>query len=741
MATYHVTAPDGTTYEVNGPDGASQDEVLAQVQREHLSSANADTNRASAMSHIGASGDPSVDWHAPIGQQITDFSRDLGHRVVDIPIGIGQGLVHIGNAVTQTFAPSTIANTAQRATNVADAAVAQREQEYQKTSNTPLGNVGGLIGNVIPVARGLGAMREAGMLPSVERLGMNPTIGQRAVNLAQRTKAGLVEGGVIGATAPVTSQNDNYLANKASQVVGGALVGGVLPAVVSGVKTAVGPIARLLTPEATANARIAAQLGNDPATIARLRAAGKGFPGYQPTAVEANPSPTGVQMERTLRNQPAAGVAFANADNANHAARVAVVNDIAGTPQQMELAKAARAAATQPYIEANLKPQSVASRFTAASDKLQAYLSGRTSAGSAPIIQQAQKIMQAAKNGSMQEDDAIEELNHLHASLPETPTGQPSAAMNVMQSAKDAINQGMVPTQPLKDLLHKTLNSGIASNADVASGIKSILARIDATENTRGMVSADVLDGMRQSLKSHLPINPATGQPNGQALVGLGPVKTAITNTLDAAAPGYRDYLAAYAKHSIPINTMESASRLLGRVDSGGLNSGGGEVLTLPAINQALAKDTLAQYPMAPEALAKLEAVRASLQARSALNDKITASGPGTAAEVTVQASKSAKSGIRYGLGSIVGSLISGALGLPGGYEAGLALGAAGTGALDFLNQRVAGRVVGKMANAQEAAKALEAYNAARNRLGALARYLPQGGTYATNRLPQLTKP
>lgn len=35
MATYHVTSPEGHTYEVNGPDGASQDEVLAQVMAQH----------------------------------------------------------------------------------------------------------------------------------------------------------------------------------------------------------------------------------------------------------------------------------------------------------------------------------------------------------------------------------------------------------------------------------------------------------------------------------------------------------------------------------------------------------------------------------------------------------------------------------------------------------------------------------------------------------------------------------
>lgn len=42
MAVYHVTAPDGTSYEVTGPDGASEADVLAHVQSQHQPAASHD---------------------------------------------------------------------------------------------------------------------------------------------------------------------------------------------------------------------------------------------------------------------------------------------------------------------------------------------------------------------------------------------------------------------------------------------------------------------------------------------------------------------------------------------------------------------------------------------------------------------------------------------------------------------------------------------------------------------------
>jgi len=55
-----------------------------------------------------------------------------------------------------------------------------------------------------------------------------------------------------------------------------------------------------------------------------------------------------------LRNNPSSSAAFADADNTNNAARMGVVNNLAGDDASLEAAKVARRAATAPFRDANL---------------------------------------------------------------------------------------------------------------------------------------------------------------------------------------------------------------------------------------------------------------------------------------------------------------------------------------------------------------------------------------------------
>lgn len=91
MATYHVTAPTGETYEVTGPDGATNDQVLAQVQAQHAQPAS-----TSAPQQSGAlsSGDPVLDTmggmvmdqaHAGLGQMAHGASQIFQQQPSDIP--------------------------------------------------------------------------------------------------------------------------------------------------------------------------------------------------------------------------------------------------------------------------------------------------------------------------------------------------------------------------------------------------------------------------------------------------------------------------------------------------------------------------------------------------------------------------------------------------------------------------------------------------------------------------------
>ena len=40
MPKFNVTSPDGTTYSVNAPEGATEDDAIAYIQREHYQAKN-----------------------------------------------------------------------------------------------------------------------------------------------------------------------------------------------------------------------------------------------------------------------------------------------------------------------------------------------------------------------------------------------------------------------------------------------------------------------------------------------------------------------------------------------------------------------------------------------------------------------------------------------------------------------------------------------------------------------------
>lgn len=172
-------------------------------------------------------------------------------------------------------------------------------------------------------------------------------------------------------------------------------------------------------------------------------------------------------------------------------------------------------------------------------------------------------------------------------------------------------------------------NSGLGVNKNVKAAVSSLRNEIRSRLDSEGKLPADVLSGLHSEAGSHLgPM--ATAQEKK----ALAPVRDSIADALDAAVPGYRDTVAAYARLSQPISDMQAARTVLGAIDSGARDAGGNQAVSLTQIKAALAKDAKARYPMSREARKQLEAVRDALQQRSITNNTVAASGPGTAADV-----------------------------------------------------------------------------------------------------------
>lgn len=181
---------------------------------------------------------------------------------------------------------------------------------------------------------------------------------------------------------------------------------------------------------------------------------------------------------------------------------------------------------------------------------------------------------------------------------------------------------------PVLAALDRLENSSLGVNKSVKAAIASIRGEIKGRLDSEGKMPAETLSGLYSETGSHL--GPMASQKEKAA---LGPVRDSIADALDAAVPGYRDTVAAYARLSQPISDMQAGRAVLDAIDSAARDAGGNQTVSLTRINSALAKDSKAKFPMSREARRQLESVRDALQRRSITNNTVAASGPGTAAD------------------------------------------------------------------------------------------------------------
>lgn len=276
--------------------------------------------------------------------------------------------------------------------------------------------------------------------------------------------------------------------------------------------------------------------------------------------------------------------------------------------------------------------------------------------------------------------------------------------------------------------LSKNANPAVRGAANDASSV------VQSNLNPDGTVPASVLDDIRQQAGKFLAAHATNGIVGSSENARYAPLSTQIAGVLDAAAPGYRDYLATYGRMSQPISDMETAQKLLGPDAPGSLNTAGDPQLALARVKQLLRQDNSARYPMSPSARSTIEGVRDSLMRASSSNAPISASGPQTAADMTAQnglgrlifGSNLGHQGGWLGrtIGGGIGATAGGLIGGPVGGVTGFALGSGATDALGAANNRVIQHIAASASNAQEAH-------------AAISRYLQQSQPSQANRLMQ----
>ena len=538
-------------------------------------------------------------------------------------------------------------------TNDLDAKVSDIENQYQADTpgSIPAG-AGRFLGNMAYPIRGGGLVKSA------------------------------ATGAAIGLTQPVVNQADSYAAAKALQTGVGAVLGGTLPiagAALGGlyntIKPAVNPGATVgdmfargfkkIPPAESAAASpagISAQgvangvkvapeqpdnlsnlLGNRNAAdvLKRIANAPKLVDGSLPTTAQVAGVPQLVMAEKTLSNNPAYKVALMERQNANDAARLAALDKVAGTPEQLTAATKARSDAVAPmYAEANALTHNI--------DPQLGELMSR------PSVQQA--IARGQRLASEKGGSAMP-----------TPGTSAQPAQQVPTGLLDASGTPMTRELP-------------------------------AVAATPGTVSGQTLQYMKMGLSDLQQEGKRNGMGSHEQ-GALADTQSSLHDWLMSNAPAYKAADGTYAQMSVPVNTMTAGQAVRQALQNKALNSEGQDVPTLTRFNSAMTgalKDQ--KYGIDPAAEQVLGSIRSDLQretisnsVRSAGSDTVfNAQAPNWLAGKLYGSDMSGKTtATGYGLGGMLGALAGSVFG-PIASNAGLAAGATASNRLaSFVGNRV----------------------------------------------------
>jgi len=291
------------------------------------------------------------------------------------------------------------------------------------------------------------------------------------------------------------------------------------------------------------------------------------------------------------------------------------------------------------------------------------------------------------------------------------PNGQ-----TISQYQKSLPSKTVDPSAILKTI-DSIKNSGLGARPTISKALDDIKSAISSRVDANGQLPADILDSIRQNTNDFL-VSPTGKQASAQEKAGVQPIKAKIIDTLDSASPGYRDYLAAFADKSTPLNTMDAARSILDRADNHPLNSAGASPLSLNDINRGLAQIEKGRYGVSPQAQQTLDAIQESLK-REGISNSIRSPGSDTTYNINAQgALPSAILGPNLGGatgktrlgGAALGSLIGQHFGGLEGAAAGAGLGAFINKGADFVNGRIMEQYAKGLLNPQDAATMIRAY-------------------------------
>ena len=327
MPTYSIAAPDGNTYKIEGPAGASQDQVVSEVLKQHPTAGkppekgNMYTQSAQDIQYSpeGIPLNTSSYGSAPTGA--TKSAQQALTSTVSLPVNVATGIAKAPAALAQMY--DKYIGGGKNGDNMVNAI-----NQIEKGTQAQMGDVGSAVnqvGSAVGQAAPYMGMGTTGMIPS----------------FAQKVAQGVGMGALSGALTPEeTNLSPEEFKNAKAQNVGiQSTLGGAFPVVGQVLKTGYNAGKALIEPlytggrEAIIGRALREYAGNEAEkAVANLKAAKELVSGSKPTVGEVAgvPSLAAAQRAATAVSQEATN-SMAARQVAQNEARVASLRDLAGT--------------------------------------------------------------------------------------------------------------------------------------------------------------------------------------------------------------------------------------------------------------------------------------------------------------------------------------------------------------------------------------------------------------------------
>ena len=503
-----------------------------------------------------------------------------------------------------------------------DQAMIDWENNYQKsTPDSIASNTGAVAGTILPflatgVGKGLQFVGDtaASLVPK-----FLPSIVPKIVS-------GAVQGGTLALTNPVTG-NGNYWDQKANQVENGTLFGGAIPVAGAMLKGGLNVLEPIFNPSGVVSKALknwipANAVGDTQELV----------PGSTPTTAQAYSNNQINAVAKILSENPAYKSQFDDLANSNNSARLAVLQDMAKTPEDLQNAIQARTDATAPWRDqAFAVPsipvwrQNLATAGNAVQDTIDA--SPRMSGADFDALQQAKTWINSAQRGGMDSQTLYNNLASLQVTS--------KAAANTIIKAGGALqnNGNLVDAAPVLQKINDLRASSLGTNPVIKQAASNLAGDIqDGITNTDEggtLIRPDLLDGYRQNVKDFLAKYSPNGVVSTKQEAAFQPLKDSIVSAIDDANPGYKDYLQTFAQKSVPINDMQAGQSIWESLAGVGRNADVDPTLTLSKITNQINNVKNQPYGISPEAEAALNGVQADLQ-RASTSGSIRTSGSNT---------------------------------------------------------------------------------------------------------------